>query len=291
MQTRVSETSIRSASGPESVPGKEELSVVDLWFVIRKRGLWLMAGLLAGFLISLLYVFFAPSSFESQAAIRIGHVGNVGPIEDIDALVIRFANQYGMLPAENPSQTQSAYLKRVAKVPGQKNIVELTVAAESPEAANYLLDRVIGDLMQEQLRIYDEAVGPLRVRYESVGDQIAAIKAQVDLLGRLANALKETNAAQASVVAIQRSHLYADLAQLERDRILLLQQSSRPFSSPSEVLTRLPAQSTMLGVPVGLAVGAIVGFILAIAAACFYELSVRISAKQPSRAAAEVSRV
>lgn len=248
----------------------DEIDLVDLWLVICRNRLWLLAGLLIGTILAIAYVALAPSLYESRASIQIGNVPGSGLdavifIEDPNVLSVELLNEYGKKYANGA--VRKTYLdKKGVKV--HNNILDLTAVGYRPEESRDLLEHIVGEIMQRHQLAYKNAIDPLKQRVAAIDKQIAILTTQMKELGDLVTRLKESNPVQASLVALERGHLYASLDQLERDRVDLQQQSSTPYVNPTQVIVQPEISEDSVSPHWGImiAIGVFFGFALGLVA-------------------------
>ncbi len=267
MLMRSMEHRVEDAMPPESMRVRDdEFSLGELVWIIRRQWLWLLTSLLFCVLAAFAYIALSTTSFESRASIRIGKIfqknGKPSAIEDVDTLAFQLVAQYGSERSDE-SKGDMPYLERATKAPGQE-ILRLVAVGRSPGEAKEFLAQVIAKLMQRHEEIYSTVMEPLGTGLKAVDRQIVNLTAQATELGKLADRLKESNPAQASLVAIERGHLLGKLTELERDYVGLQQMIARPHSSPSEVVGPPVASENPVSPskPAAIAVAVVFGVIL-----------------------------
>lgn len=248
--------------------GDDEVSLIALSLALRKRWLWLLAGVLCGGLVAITYIALTAPIYRSHASVEVGKVHEFGLIEDPDTLVVQLADQYGQGSGNTARET--AYLRQVTKVPGKNDLLKLEAVGSSPEQARDFLAQIVTMLLRRHEQLYANALHPLRQRLTAIESQIVLLTTQAKDLGRLIERSKESQPVQASVVAIERGNIYRALSELERDRVVLQQRTSPPYSNPSRViaqvtLERNPAaprktSAAVLGIMVGLVFGLLAVF-------------------------------
>lgn len=285
MQKRTIDSSPGNVVSPYEAHAGEnnEVSLLDIWLVVRRRWLWLVAGALFGACVALGYLMLSVPIFESRASVQIGKVHDFGLIEDADVLEVQLIDQYGPESGER-GQREMPHLKKAAKVPGQKNILRLIAVGRSPEEARDFLAQVVTKLIRDHEQIYQGAIGPMQQQLVAVDGQVGLLTTQVTELGRLVDRVKESNPVQASLAWIERGRLYTELNQLARDRSVLKQHISKPHSYNSDVVARPAllitpiAPQGAIAIPIGIALGLVVGLLVI----WFRELSAKIKAATPS---------
>lgn len=246
----------------------DDISLVDLWFVVGKRWRWVLASMLSGFLIAIAYVTFAAPVYESRASIQISKVHELGSIENIEALTIQLNDQYGPEFGDG-GQRGMPYLKQVTKMSGQSNIIRLISLGRSPEEARDYLEQIVMNLVRRHEELYKAAIDPIRRRLDDIDKQIPLLTKRSRELEALVTRLKGSEPVQASFMVIERSRLDLQLNELERDRVVLQQKATSPYISPTKVLGHAAlletpaAPRTTVSVAVGLALGLALGVLAA----------------------------
>jgi len=248
---------------------ESEISLVDLWLIVRRGWLLLLAGLLIGVSIAVTYIVWANPTYESRTILRLGNVPGLGLIEDLGVLSIVLNDEYGPKTA-NGMEARMPYLKeknaRANKT--QNNILELVAVGYSPDEARDFVAQISAQILQRHERLYANLIDPLRRRLATIEEQIALLSTQLRDLGELVARLKESNPVQASLVAIERSGMFMSLDQLERDRVTLQQQVTQPNINPSQVIARpeLPERPIsprkLIVVVIGMVLGLVLGLVV-----------------------------
>jgi Chain length determinant protein len=271
MQKQISKKSFEDATAPpfDRVAMEDEISLVDLWFVVRRDRWWLLAGLLIGVAVAIAYATLSTPVYESRASIQIGNVPSPAQnapllIEDPNVLSVELIDEYG--PKSINGNARTPYLeKKELKV--RNNILDLAAVGHRPEAPRDLLTQIVAKILQQHQRSYANAIEPLRQRSVAIDRQIGILTTQMKELGDLVTRLKDSNPVQASLVAIERGHLYANLDQLERDRVVVQQQTTTPYVNPTQVIAKPEVQKgpvsprKIVALVVGIVLGLLVGLL------------------------------
>ena len=102
---------------------ESEISLVDLWLIVRRRWSWLLAGLAVGVSVAVAYIAFTVPMYESHMTLRVGNVPTLGLIEDTGVLSVELINEYSSTAAGG-TRLQMPYLeKKDIKV--KNNLLEL----------------------------------------------------------------------------------------------------------------------------------------------------------------------
>ena len=243
----------------------DEISLVDLWLIIRRRWLLLLAGLVIGLSGAIAYIVLTVPIYESRATLRVGNAPNLAAVEDLGVLSVELSDEYGPDAADG-AQHRTPYLSK-KDIKFKNNILELAAIGRSPEEARDFLAQIAAKTLQRHEQFYTSAIDPLRRRLTAVDGQIGLLTTQLKELSDLVARLKESNPVQASLVAIERGHLLKNLDELERDRVSLQQQVARPYVNPSQIIARpeLPegpvSPRRFLAVVVGIVFGLMLGLV------------------------------
>lgn len=238
---------------------------MELLRVVRRRWLWLLAGLFVGIIASVVHLSLTAPLYESSASIRIGKVHGVGIIEDINSLVFQLNDKHGSGPDSDVKRMGS--LKRVTKISEQD--LSLLASGSSPEQVRDFLIQVTTELTQRHEQIYKSAIDPIQRQLEMIDNQIELLTSQIAGLGKSIIPLKESYPALASVIAMERSRLYSQLYQLEYEQWTLQRQIVKPYSLSSEIIRppTLPERpispKKTTSVAAGIAAGLILGLLTA----------------------------
>ncbi|OGI65039.1 MAG: hypothetical protein A2W18_05625 [Candidatus Muproteobacteria bacterium RBG_16_60_9] len=244
---------------------ESEISLVDLWLIVRRRWSWLLAGLAVGVSVAVAYIAFTVPIYESHMTLRMGNVPTLGLIEDTGVLSVELINMYGPITAGG-TRSQKPYLEK-KDIKAKNNLLELVAVGYSPEEARDLLAQVAAKILQRHEQAYGNVIDPLRRRLATMDGQVSLLTKQIVDLGELVARMKESNPVQASLVAIERSRLFTSLDQLERDRVSLQQQVTQPYTNPSQVIVQPELQNSpvsprkVLAAVTGIVLGIFIGLV------------------------------
>lgn len=265
----------------------EEISLVDMWLVVRRRWVWVLASLLLGLFAAIAYITLTTPIYESRASVLIGRVADVGrvedfsalAVEDFNALAVRLINQYGA-GSSGDAEQRMPRLKQATEEPGRNNILRLVTVGHSPEEATEFLSQIISNLMQRHEQIYRKAIDPLQRQLAAVDRQAALLAAQSMQLGELVGRLKESHPVQASLVGIERGRVQAELNELERYRVVLQQKTVQPHSRQTEVVAQagIPRTPAAPRTVIALAIGIVFGLLLGLLAILLIEFAAKVQA-------------
>ncbi len=249
----------------------DEITIAELWGALRKRQLWLLAGLLCGVVAALGYTTLGPATYESRATIQIGRVYDKATIEELGTLAARLMDQYGA--ESEDAERKTAHLKRVSQASSKQvapasDVVRLVATARSPEEVREFLERIVANLLEQHDHVYAGAIRPPQQHLADIEGQIGLMSVQVKQLGTLLARLTESQPVQASLLALERGRLSEELNRLERERLNLQRQiidssRSRVISKPT--LPQAPASpSVTISLASGIVLGLIIGFFAAL---------------------------
>jgi len=257
---------------------EEELSLVDIWLVLRRHWLWLLAGLVVGVSVAVAHIAFTAPTYESRMTLRVGNVPTLGLIEDIGVLSVELINEYGPMAAGG-TRSEMPYLEK-KELKSKNNILALVAVGYSAEDSRDLLTQIGAKILQRHDQVYANVIDPLRRRLSTMDGQASLLTKQIRDLGDLVARMKESNPVQASLVAIERSRLFTSLDQLERDRVTLQQQVTQPYANPSQLIVRPELQNKPVSPRKALAIvaGIVVGLFLGLVVIFFRKFFAQVKA-------------
>jgi len=282
MQKRIVETTsddiVRTPRLARS-EGGGDVSLLELWLVVRKRRSWLFAGLLFGIAAAIAYTSMVQPVYESHATLQIGRIHDKGLIEEPVTLAVQLMDQYGP-DSSDGDQREIPYLKQVTQASHTKQllaaeILRLVAVGHSPGEAKEFLDDILTKVMQQHEQIYDGTIELLRRRLVATDEQIKILTVDIKGLGGLIARLKESQPIQASLLAMERGRMSVELGNLERDRVMLQRQLIKPYTNRSNVIA--PASPTKTPVSpkklTSLSVGVLFGLVLGLLAVFLREFA------------------
>ena len=241
-----------------------EVSLIELWRILCRRWIWLLVGPVVGVSIAVAYIALTAPSYECRATLRLGNVPGLNLIEDPGVLSVELIGKYGQRSADVVRRRTPYLDQQELKV--KNNLLSLVAVGYSPEEARDFLRQIIADVLRRHEILYEHAIDPLQRHLATIDQQINHVTKQMKELDDLISRLKESNTVQASLVAIERSHLFTNLIQLERDRVTIQQKIASPYSNPSRIVLdpdqpRKPvAPVRSVAVAGGIVIGMLFGF-------------------------------
>ncbi len=195
----------------------DEISLFDLWLVLRKR--WLAMLVIAGVIITLgaTYAFIMPQTFHYTAALEIGQIparDSVAPIESTDTVLTRM--NAVLLPAEREDLRQS--LGEAADSLGTEVEMSgrvLTISGEGPEQRADAYSTLMNGAMNSLIAIHQERLTAIREGLESgldtIREQLSGFQSSQGGAWEAASALRLRAAElEGQLFALQPSHVLAE---------------------------------------------------------------------------------
>src|SRR3972149_3922914 len=155
---------------------ESEISLVDMWLIVRRRWSWLLAGLAVGVSVAVAYIAFTVPIYESHMTLRMGNVPTLGLIEDTGVLSVELINMYGPITAGG-TRSQKPYLEK-KDIKAKNNLLELVGVGSSPEEGRDLLAQVAAKILQRHEQAYGNVIDPLRRRLATVDGTGAVLTEQ-----------------------------------------------------------------------------------------------------------------
>ena len=189
-----------------------EYGLADVWRILVRRKLIIFVTIIvvvaaAGALVSL-----SPRVYKSRAVFEIGKLADIGKVESADKVIATLKEQYGHDGnlGEGPMPRLSSLLQ------ANENMIVLVAQAYAPEAARAYLSHVTAQLISDHQKLYDAAREKIERRLREYDVAIAEIKRQLKDLEE--SRQNSTDAAQATVVAVERAQLLSALPKIQDER-------------------------------------------------------------------------
>lgn len=275
----------------QSAPADDEINLIDLWRVIAKRKVLVLAMPVLLLLVAVMYLLITPAIFESRAVIQVGQVapiGQVGPVGQIEApaaLVQRLKEKYRVddkdpVP-EMPRVTEISLNKK-----GPSNAVTFLVQDHSAEGAQKHLTQVMQALLAEHTTLYNQAMNAQRQRLQSLNKQMHALNDYSETLSAHVEAVRKQDPAQAAILAIEKGKLLTDAPRLESEYTALQLAMSDIQSQPTKLLREptLPNSQIKPKSKLVLVIALVLGFMLGLIAAFFAEFLAKVRQQLRERA-------
>lgn len=254
----------------------DETSLIDLWRVLAKRKMLVLAMPVVLLLAAAVYLLTAKPVFESRAVVQVGQVGQVGQVEAPAVLVQRLREQYRVGDTDAIS-----VMPRVTDVSldkkGSNNVITLLVQDHSAEGAQKYLAHVTQALLAEHTKVYSQSMDVQRQRLQSLDKRMQALNDYMEKLSVHIEAVGKQDPAQAAILAIEKGKLLTEIPGLERDHTALRLALSDIQSQPSKLLREptLPDRQAKPKQKLVLVLALLLGFMLGIITAFVAEFLIK----------------
>lgn len=219
----------------------QEIDLVDLWLVLRRRRALFFGMVLAALAIAIALIIFMPPVYESRAVLQIGQVGGVGkesgamPVEPPGILVERLNEEY-RVNDKSEGEREFPLIASVTLNKGQQNIVTITARAHSVDDAQRYLATVVGKVQREHEQWLQEAVKQQHTRLDVLGNRMTLSHQHMEALNDSIARLKVSDPLQAAVLLQEKSKFLQELPSMEQEQALLNLSLSRLQTLPTRFL-------------------------------------------------------
>lgn len=260
---------------------EDEISLVDLMLVLRRRRWIAIITFLGVVLLGFIYLAITKPIYESTAILQVGQYSQ--PIDDENSirglsledpqiLVVRLKEKTWSTNTEKGGNilrlSSVSYKKREAKT-----LIKLKTSASNPEKAHESLNFIINNVMDEHRGLLDSVVSSRKELISKLSKRVEAMDKQIRQLNELISRTRKMDAAQAAVLAVEKSRLVGEVPKIE-DRISTLQlYLSRLYTFPTQVI-RKPTKPSSPVKPKGklyIGISVVLGMILGVFVAFFFE--------------------
>lgn len=231
-----------TSSPPATTYPDDEISLLDLWQILCKRKLWIVACLLVCVAAGAAYVVLKAPVYEASVKLRIGQAGPppAGLFEVADELSARLMAHYGEDVADGVKR-ERPFLKRATPQKGLTTAVDLLAEGDSPEDAVSLLQRITGEVRKEHEAIFDRNVNFLSERLKNLEVQRASLQQQYADASALFDLLKQRDPVQAALIMQERGRVTTSIIGLDAEKPALAQRLSPPQTLPTALLGEISA--------------------------------------------------
>ncbi|NMG73929.1 Wzz/FepE/Etk N-terminal domain-containing protein [Aromatoleum diolicum] len=219
---------------------ENELNLVDLWDVLVRRRIWIVATLVVCIAGAIAYLLLKPPVYEARVKLRIGQVAGAGFFEPPEVLSSRLLAMYGEDVADGVRR-QRPFLKQAAIPKGVPGGVELVVVADRPADATALLGRIFEEIQKTHQETFRENWRVLNERIQHLDAQRMALQLQFSDASDLIDRLKPRDPVQASLMMLERGRISASIAGLDAERPSLVQKLTPPQTQSTELLGEIAA--------------------------------------------------
>jgi uncharacterized protein involved in exopolysaccharide biosynthesis len=219
---------------------EDEISLVDLWQILKRRKYWIVGCVFGCLTLGVLYVSLKSPVFEATTKIRIGQVADVGVIEDSAILTTTLMVTYGRHLADGIMR-DLPFLKSATVQKNSKDLVELTVAGQTPAQAATHLKKIWDDIIRNHETMWENGTQILKERIQMLQEQKKALQTGLDNATEILETLKERDPVQASLTILERGRISADLYRHDAELHLLYRKLSPPQTIPTVPLGEIIA--------------------------------------------------
>jgi capsular polysaccharide biosynthesis protein len=251
----------------------DEISLIDLWNVLIRRKLLILALTILSVMAATLYSLVATPIYESQAVVLVGKTPATGPLENPDEMVQRLRQAY-RVGDDTEGARAMPYVESISLNKREADhVATITARAETPQQASQFLQTVVDGLIQEHGVRFEQAAALLTSHLESLNSQTDAFQSQIALIQAEMDQVREVNPVQASVLAVESGKLMAQLPGLEqrRNQLQLDLLDSRSYASQLLRSPTVAAKPVQPRPKLYIAIALVLGVMLGVFAAFFAE--------------------
>jgi len=251
----------------------DEISLIDLWNVLIRRKLLILALTILSVMAATLYSLVATPIYESQAVVLVGKTPATGPLENPDEMVQRLRQAY-RVGDDTEGARAMPYVESISLNKREADhVATITARAETPQQASQFLQTVVDGLIQEHGVRFEQAAALLTSHLESLNSQTDAFQSQIALIQAEMDQVREVNPVQASVLAVESGKLMAQLPELEqrRNQLQLDLLDSRSYASQLLRSPTVAAKPVQPRPKLYIAIALVLGVMLGVFAAFFAE--------------------
>lgn len=218
----------------------DEISLLELWDVIVRRRIWILAAFVVCVLGAVSYLQLKAPVYEARVKIRIGQVAGAGLFEAPEVLSSRLLAMYGENVADGVKRPRP-FLKQASAPKNVPAAVDLVAEADSPEEAVALLERVFTEIQKTHDETFRENRRLLNERIQNLEAQREALQQQFGDASDLIDRLKPSDPVQASLIMLERGRISATINGLDAEKPALAQKLTPPQTQPTELLGEIVA--------------------------------------------------
>lgn len=264
-------------------PVDDEISLIDIWNVLVKRKIMVLAVLLLSLLGAGIAVIVMTPVYESRAVLQIGQIGQIGQIESPAVVVKRLIEQDGGLDTDKQILSKTPTIK-TASVEKDGNLITIVAQASTPAAAQEYLTQIADKLLREHQRLLDYAQNEKRQYLNLLQLRSRDFNQAIQSLDTSLRALTDENIALEIILAQEKAKLFEQRGQLEQKQLELRMAMSELQSKPTALIKAptLPVDPVKPRPAFYLALAAMLGVMLGVFGAFFMEFLGRARATPPS---------
>lgn len=248
-----------------------EVSLTQIWLILVRRRLWVLAGLVISVGVGIAYVALKAPVFEARARVQIGQTGGAGPFEPAEVLAARLMVRYGENVADGVKRPKP-FLSRASAQKGAAPVVELAAEGDGPDDPAALLTKIFDEVARSHAETFARNVQAMTEQLQSIDARRRALQQQFQDATAILDSLKARDPVQASLVIVERGRVLMLQSELDEQKPKLVQMLSAPQTQPTRLLGEVSAPSrptaprTVYAVALAVVVGLLAGILVALLA-------------------------
>jgi len=260
---------------------QEELTLVDLYYILIKRKFFFIAVFLFVVLLIGAKTLLMKPVYESRAVIQVAQIGSESQfIEQPESLTRRLKENY-RVNDESEGRRKLPYVESVSAGKGNNTdggAITITSHANSAAEAHDFLSGIVQQLLQEHKTVFDKAIQERKKEFDELVRQIDSIQTQADVLSERIRMLTSQNPSLAGMLILEKTRIMAELPALLQRRGELEFALSSIKSKPTRVIRKptLPVKQIKPRVGLYMLLSVLVGLMLGIFAVFFSEFISRV---------------
>jgi uncharacterized protein involved in exopolysaccharide biosynthesis len=221
--------------------GENEISLIEIWQILIARKWLIMAVPAMTVLIASVYLALAKPEFEYMANILIGQIGRGQLVKNPGVIAKELSEKYRV-----DDNTAPKVLPRLSSVSFDKNgtgsIVSFKAIDHTPIGAKAYLDEIVKEVLEEEIRLFEQGIQLKLAHLQSLTDQIKAFEAYQLQLEKHIEDVNKLDPAQAAILAVEQGKFLAIMPDLENQKYILQTSMSESESYPTKLIgeSRLP---------------------------------------------------
>ncbi len=219
-----------------------EIGLAQIWLILVRRRLWVLAGLAVSLGVGIAYVLLKAPVFEARARVQIDQTGGVGPFEPAEVLAARLMARYGENVADGVKRPKP-FLSRASAQKGAATVVELAAEGDGPDDPAALLTRIFDEVARSHAETFARNVQAMTEQLQSIDARRLALQQQFQDATAILDSLKARDPVQASLVMMERGRVLMLLSDLDQQKPRLVQTLGAPQTQPTRLLGEISAPS------------------------------------------------
>jgi uncharacterized protein involved in exopolysaccharide biosynthesis len=214
----------------------DEISLIDLWFILVKRKVVLISSILIALLGAIIFTWMTTPVFESRVVLQVGHVGGYGVLESPKILIQRLREKYKVGDNSEGSQPLPK-IQDIKLEKGLEDVITITAQSHTAEEAQGVLNQVAQKILDDHQKISKEVLTQKHTVLNTLDTQIKETKDQLSVLNSRFNGLNDQHDLPLiTALSQEKTNLLLTLPQLEKQRSELLISISELQTVPTRLL-------------------------------------------------------